>query len=98
MGNGRWYVCDHDARLPAPWFADRLRALPPLPGLPTRRGASYMELSQADVTLLLKQLSAGDKSVLHQLVPVVYGELRRLASSYMRHERPDPLLQTTALV
>jgi len=46
----------------------------------------------------LKQLSVGDKSVLHQLVPIVYGELRRLASSYMRHERPDHTLQTTALV
>ena len=57
-----------------------------------------MEPSQSDVTLLLKRLSEGDKSVLHQLVPVVYGELRRLASSYMRHERPDHTLQTTALV
>jgi RNA polymerase sigma factor (TIGR02999 family) len=57
-----------------------------------------MEPSQSDVTLLLKQLSVGDKSVLHQLVPIVYGELRRLASSYMRHERPDHTLQTTALV
>jgi RNA polymerase sigma factor (TIGR02999 family) len=57
-----------------------------------------MEPSQSDVTLLLKRLSEGDKSVLHQLIPVVYGELRRLASSYMRHERPDHTLQTTALV
>lgn len=57
-----------------------------------------MEPAHSDVTLLLKQLSVGDKSVLHQLVPIVYGELRRLASSYMRHERPDHTLQTTALV
>ncbi len=32
------------------------------------------------------------------LVPVVYEELRRLASSYLRGERPDHTLQTTALV
>jgi RNA polymerase sigma factor (TIGR02999 family) len=57
-----------------------------------------MEPSQADVTLLLKRLSEGDQSVLHQLVPVVYAELRRLASGYMRRERPDHTLQTTALV
>src|SRR5262252_2868383 len=57
-----------------------------------------MEPSQVDVTLLLKQLREGNKEVLDQLVPVVYGELRRLASSYMRRERPDHTLQTTALV
>lgn len=32
------------------------------------------------------------------LVPLVYDELRRLAHHYMRGERPDHLLQTTALV
>jgi len=57
-----------------------------------------MEPSQLDVTLLLKQLSEGNRNVLDDLVPVVYGELRRLAASYMRRERPDHTLQTTALV
>ena len=57
-----------------------------------------MEPSQVDVTLLLKQLSEGNRNVLDDLVPVVYGELRRLAASYMRRERPDHTLQTTALV
>src|SRR2546429_7474458 len=57
-----------------------------------------MEPLQSDVTLLLKRFSEGDKSALNQLVPLVYGELRRLASSYMRHERSDHTLQTTALV
>ena len=32
------------------------------------------------------------------LVPLVYDELRRLAHHYMRGERPDHVLQTTALV
>lgn len=31
-------------------------------------------------------------------MPLLYAELRRLASSYMRRERPDHVLQTTALV
>ena len=53
---------------------------------------------EADVTLLLKQLSTGDKDALDQLLPVVYSELRRLAASYMRRERPEHTLQTTALV
>ena len=41
---------------------------------------------------------ASDQSALDNLIPIVYDELRRLASNYMRDERPDHLLQTTALV
>ena len=33
-----------------------------------------------------------------QLMPQVYGELRRLAASYLRRERPGQTLQPTALV
>ena len=33
-----------------------------------------------------------------KLIPIVYGELRRLAASYMRRERVDHTLQPTALV
>jgi RNA polymerase sigma factor (TIGR02999 family) len=40
----------------------------------------------------------GSTSALDQLVPIVEAELRRLASGYMRRERPGHLLQTTALV
>ena len=43
---------------------------------------------RSDVTLLLRRLSAGDKSALDQLMPLIYTELRRLASSYMRREHP----------
>lgn len=35
---------------------------------------------------------------LDEFVPVVYSELRKLASSYLQHERKDHTLQTTALV
>jgi RNA polymerase sigma factor (TIGR02999 family) len=41
---------------------------------------------------------AGDKEALDKLMPFVYEELRRLAKNYMRQQRPDHTLQTTALV
>lgn len=54
--------------------------------------------SQGEITRLLAEWSRGNHAALDQLVPLVYDELRRLASLYMRGERPDHLLQTTALV
>ena len=54
--------------------------------------------SQPDVTALLKEWSGGDRKALERLMPLVYGELRRLAASYLREERPDHTLQPTALV
>ena len=39
-----------------------------------------------------------DQGALDELMPLVYGELRRLARSYLRRERPDHTLQPTALV
>ncbi len=40
----------------------------------------------------------GDRAALDQLVPIVHGELRRLARHYMRGERDDHTLQTSALI
>lgn len=51
-----------------------------------------------EITRLLREWSDGDPAALDHLVPIVYGELHRLASAYMRGERPDHLLQATALV
>jgi len=51
-----------------------------------------------NVTELLKNLSAGDRSASSQLVQLVYDELRRLAQHYMGMERPNHTLQATALV
>jgi len=51
------------------------------------------ELSQ-----LLRDWSNGDQAALDNVMPVVYQELRRLARHYMRRERADHTLQTTALV
>jgi len=50
------------------------------------------------VTLLLEQWQAGDSQALRSVVPLVYDELRRLAHHYMRAERHDHTLQSTALV
>ena len=50
------------------------------------------------VTQLLKKWGSGDRSALDDLMPLVYHELRRLASNHLRRERPDHTLQPTALV
>ncbi len=51
-----------------------------------------------DITRLLLSWSNGDSDALEQLIPLVSGELRRLAHAYMRKQGPGHLLQTTALV
>src|SRR5215469_2206067 len=51
-----------------------------------------------DVSLLLHAWSAGDRSALERMTPIVYAELHRLAHRYMRRERAGNSLQTTALV
>ncbi len=54
--------------------------------------------SPADVTTLLALVSGGDRVAMASLFDVLYRELRRLAVSTMRSERPDHTLQPTALV
>jgi RNA polymerase sigma factor (TIGR02999 family) len=51
-----------------------------------------------EVTQLLKRWGSGDRAALDDLMPLVYQELRRLASNYLRRERADHTLQPTALV
>jgi RNA polymerase sigma factor (TIGR02999 family) len=51
-----------------------------------------------DITRLFAAWNNGDPVALDNLVSVLYEELRRLASHYMRGERPGHVLQTTALV
>ncbi|MEP7038682.1 MAG: sigma-70 family RNA polymerase sigma factor [Acidobacteriota bacterium] len=50
------------------------------------------------ITQLLLDWSDGDKAALDELMPIVFDELRRLASHYMRGQRAGHTLQTTALV
>ena len=51
-----------------------------------------------NLTRILERASRGDDSAIRRLMPLVYGELRALAESYLRQERPDHTLQATALV
>jgi RNA polymerase sigma factor (TIGR02999 family) len=51
-----------------------------------------------DITRLLVAWRRGEQQAFDQLTPLIYEELRRLASAYMRRERPDHTLQPTALV
>src|SRR3954453_1665731 len=57
-----------------------------------------MNTSPQDVTGLLVRWRTGDRDALDALTPLVYDELRRLAKSYLRRERPDHTLDGTALV
>jgi RNA polymerase sigma factor (TIGR02999 family) len=51
-----------------------------------------------DVTALLLDWRGGNASAVEKLMPLVHGELRRIARRHMAGERPDHLLQATALV
>ena len=51
-----------------------------------------------DVTQLLVDWSKGNQQALDDLLPLVYQELKRLASRYLRRERSNHTLQSTALV
>jgi RNA polymerase sigma factor (TIGR02999 family) len=50
------------------------------------------------VTRLLRAWEGGDLQARDELLPLVYGELRRRAGAYFRGERPNHTLQPTALV
>jgi RNA polymerase sigma factor (TIGR02999 family) len=54
--------------------------------------------AQTDITLLLDDFRNGRKEIINQLLPVVYKELRRLASRYLRKEYNNRTIQTTELV
>src|SRR6187401_2454128 len=61
---------------------------------PTESGSA----TGRDVSVLLRAWSGGDPAALDQLAPIVYDALHRLARRYLRGERRDHSLQTTALV
>lgn len=54
--------------------------------------------SPAGVTQLLVGWGKGDRGALDEMLPLVYGELRRLAAYYLNKERSDHTLQPTAVV
>jgi RNA polymerase sigma factor (TIGR02999 family) len=52
----------------------------------------------SDVTQILERVSKGDGSAAAELLPLVYGELRRVAAHKMSLQPPGQTLQATALV
>ena len=64
----------------------------------TFREGSMSAPSQKEITQMLRAWSGGDHSALDELMPLVYRELRRMAATYLRRERPNHTLQATALV
>ncbi|WP_234800882.1 sigma-70 family RNA polymerase sigma factor [Luteitalea pratensis] len=50
------------------------------------------------MTALLMEWRGGAPGAVERLLPLVHGELRRLAKRHMAGERPDHVLQATALV
>ncbi len=57
-----------------------------------------MKFDQQKITQMLNLLAQGDKSVLDELVPIVYTQLRSLASHSMNYAQKGQTLNTTALV
>jgi len=51
-----------------------------------------------EITGLLVAWGKGDRGALDRLVPLVESEMRQTARAYLRKERPDPNLQTTAII
>ena len=52
----------------------------------------------SDVNRILESIERGDPQAADELLPLVYGELRKLATSKMANEAPNQTLQPTALV
>jgi len=52
----------------------------------------------SDVTQIISRIEAGDRAASDELLPLVYGELRKLAEARLKHEQPGQTLQATALV
>src|SRR5436189_1811452 len=55
-------------------------------------------VSAANVTELLQAWGNGNVQAMDALLPLVYNDLRRRAAAYLRRERPNHTLETTALV
>jgi RNA polymerase sigma factor (TIGR02999 family) len=62
------------------------------------RSRTLSPVSSEHVSKLLANWGRGDQDARDALIPLVYGELRRVARRYLRRERPDHTLQSAALV
>jgi len=55
-------------------------------------------MDAASITLMLREFTAGDKTALDQVIPLIYDELHKLADRHIGRERTGHTLQATALV
>src|SRR5262245_22838041 len=62
-----------------------------------RRRGRY-DCSMSEVTRILDEIRRGDSNAAERLLPLVYGELRRMAAAKLARERPGQTLDATALV
>jgi RNA polymerase sigma factor (TIGR02999 family) len=65
---------------------------------PMSRALAMSDGRAGTISQLLRAWGRGDEQAREDLVPLVYQELRRRASAYLRRERPDHTLQPTSLV
>lgn len=56
------------------------------------------KLPQNQITILLQKIKDGDQKAFDELLPLVYDELKKLASKYLRSEYGKRTIQTTELV
>src|SRR5262247_2914406 len=63
-----------------------------------RWGMLAIFIVMSDVTRILSQIEQGDQQATEKLLPLVYDELRKLASVRLAQEKPGQTLQATALV
>src|SRR5262249_23923227 len=59
---------------------------------------SVSDESTGVITRLLMEWRSGDERALEELTPLVYRDLRRLAGSYLQHEREGPTLEARDLI
>jgi RNA polymerase sigma factor (TIGR02999 family) len=64
----------------------------------TTTNQSSHPVEKGDITVLLRQWSAGEESAVEAITPYIYSELHWLAGHYLRKERGGHTLQPTALV
>lgn len=62
------------------------------------QGPGLDQATGRELTRVLSRWNAGDEEAASRLLPLVYGELRRVAQGQLRKERADHTLQPTALV
>jgi len=61
-------------------------------------GLDRLDADSGEITQLLTRWADGDREALDSLAPLVHGELRKIADSYLRRQSVAHILQPTALV